>query len=330
MNGLVRWGGGKRHSPSISCIRLVAMLLIISCHICQYYGNELAWWLNVGVQIFFVLSGFLYGNKRIDEPIEWIRKQFVKILPTYYLFIFITVILYLIFSPETLSIKEIAGSIFCVGTLKGIGHLWFVGNILICYLLTPYLDWIFRRNAERKFLSNLKKLIFLAVVFTFTGIYLQSYFRPGHILCYIVGYVLSVTYRDYGDKVIYNTMILSGVVAFVLKSVYAYLKYFKNVEMIGIWSHFHDYSHMVGGVFIMTLLLVLLYKVPQLKIASFSDKYSYEIYIVHQLFILSPLTLMALTNYPVVNIVVTLLSIGISGVVLKIMTRSLLKTIKIA
>ena len=42
-------------------------------------------------------------------------------------------------------------------------------------------------------------------------------------------------------------MILSGVVAFVLKSVYAYLKYFKNVEMIGIWSHFHDYSHMVGG-----------------------------------------------------------------------------------
>lgn len=125
-------------------------------------------------------------------------------------------------------------------------------------------------------------------------------------------------------------MILFGVVAFVLKSVYAYLKYFKNVEMIGIWSHFHDYSHMVGGVFIMTLLLVLLYKVPQLKIASFSDKYSYEIYIVHQLFILSPLTLMALTNYPVVNIVVTLLSIGISGVVLKIMTRSLLKTIKIA
>ncbi|WP_368335686.1 acyltransferase family protein [Phocaeicola dorei] len=104
MNGLVRWG--KRHSPSISCIRLVAMLLIISCHICQYYGNELAWWLNVGVQIFFVLSGFLYGNKRIDEPIEWIRKQFVKILPTYYLFIFITVILYLIFSPETLSITS--------------------------------------------------------------------------------------------------------------------------------------------------------------------------------------------------------------------------------
>lgn len=196
--------------------------------------------------------------------------------------------------------------------------------------MTPYLDWIFRRNAERKFLSNLKELILLAVVFTFAGIYLQFYFRQGHILCYIVGYVLSVTYRDYGDKVIYNTMILSGVVAFVLKSVYAYLKYFKNVEMIGIWSHLHDYFHMGWGLFITTLLLVLLYKVPQLKVVSFSDKYSYEIYIVHQLFILSPLTLMTLTNYLVVNVVVTLLSKGISGIVLKTMTRKLQKTIKIA
>ena len=100
--------------------------------------------------------------------------------------------------------------------------------------------------------------------------------------------------------------------------------------MIGIWSHFHDYSHMVLGLFITTLLLVLLYKVPQQRVVSFSDKYSYEIYIIHQLFILSPLTLMDLTNYLVVNVVVTLLSIGISGIVLKTMTRKLQKTIKIA
>lgn len=123
-------------------------------------------------------------------------------------------------------------------------------------------------------------------------------------------------------------MILSGVVAFVLKSVYAYLKYFKNVEMIGIWSHFHDYSHMVLGLFITTLLVVLLYKVLQLKVLNFSDKYSCKIYIAHQLFMLSPLTLMALTNYLVVNVVVTLLSI--SGIVLKTMIRKLRKTIKIA
>lgn len=210
------------------------MLLIISCHICQYYGCELAWWLNIGVQIFFVLSGFLYGNKSIDDPIKWIRKQFVKILPPYYLFILITIILYLKFCPEVLSIKNIVGSLFCVWPLKGIEHLWFVGNILICYLLTSYLDWIFRRNVERKFLSNLKALILIATFFTFVGIYTGAYFRPGHILCYIVGYVLAVTYWNYGDKVIYITMALSGVAAFALKSVYVYLKYFKNVEMIGL------------------------------------------------------------------------------------------------
>lgn len=39
---------------------------------------------------------------------------------------------------------------------------------------------------------------------------------------------------------------------------------------------------------------------------------------------------MALTNYPVVNVVVILLNIGISDIVLKTMTRRLQKGIKIA
>ena len=105
-----------------------------------------------------------------------------------------------------------------------------------------------------------------------------------------------------------------------------------NISRMWRWLVYGHISMIIltwlGGLFITTLLLVILYKVPQLKIASFSDKYSYEIYIVHQLFILSPLTLMALTNYLVVNIVVTLLSIGISGIVLKTMTKRLQKTIK--
>ena len=55
-------GGGKE--LSVSMIRLLAMLSIIACHFCQYYNSEWAWWLNVGVQVFFIISsGYLYGNK---------------------------------------------------------------------------------------------------------------------------------------------------------------------------------------------------------------------------------------------------------------------------
>lgn len=56
---------------AISAVRLIAMVMIIACHILQYYKLELAWWLNVGVQIFLIISGFLSGIKTINDPIDF-------------------------------------------------------------------------------------------------------------------------------------------------------------------------------------------------------------------------------------------------------------------
>lgn len=61
------------------------MLMIISCHIMQYYDLELAWWFNVGVQIFLCISGFLYGQKSIDNVTDFYNKRLKKILIPYYL-----------------------------------------------------------------------------------------------------------------------------------------------------------------------------------------------------------------------------------------------------
>lgn len=41
---------------SVSLIRLIATIFIITCHIMQYLSIELAWWFNVGVQIFLCMS----------------------------------------------------------------------------------------------------------------------------------------------------------------------------------------------------------------------------------------------------------------------------------
>ena len=51
------------YNGGISLIRFISTIMIVSCHFLQYFNLELAWWLNVGVQIFFIMSGFLYGNK---------------------------------------------------------------------------------------------------------------------------------------------------------------------------------------------------------------------------------------------------------------------------
>ena len=92
-NLLTSTEGGK--NSTISMIRLLAMLSIIACHFCQYYNSEWAWWLNVGVQVFFIISGYLYGSKSIDEPILWLKKRFVKILTPYYIFLTLAIIGYI-------------------------------------------------------------------------------------------------------------------------------------------------------------------------------------------------------------------------------------------
>lgn len=62
-----RGGGVVRDDLGISFCRYIAMNFIVACHVLQYYDNELAWWFNCGVQIFICISGFLYGQRRIDN-----------------------------------------------------------------------------------------------------------------------------------------------------------------------------------------------------------------------------------------------------------------------
>lgn len=65
-SGIVKIGEGGKNN-AISFIRMIAMEMIIICHIMQYYDFVLAWWFNVGVQIFLCISGFLYGQKAIEN-----------------------------------------------------------------------------------------------------------------------------------------------------------------------------------------------------------------------------------------------------------------------
>lgn len=65
-----------QESISLTYIRVFAMFSIILCHLFQTY--HLVGWsdiFNMGVQVFFVMSGFLYGYKQIDNWREWYIKR---------------------------------------------------------------------------------------------------------------------------------------------------------------------------------------------------------------------------------------------------------------
>ena len=51
----------------ISVIRILAMLSIVVCHIFQAQNNQIAFWLNVGVQVFLFMSGYFLLRARASE-----------------------------------------------------------------------------------------------------------------------------------------------------------------------------------------------------------------------------------------------------------------------
>ena len=120
---------------SISGIRLLSLLMIITCHIFQYLKIELAWWFNVGVQVFLCISGFLYGQKKITDTVTFYKHRFKKILIPYYVVFIIAGTLQFFFARSDLDLKCFLGGLFCKTTINGGGHLWFVGTILLCYVL---------------------------------------------------------------------------------------------------------------------------------------------------------------------------------------------------
>lgn len=302
-------------SPTISLIRMLAMLSIIACHFCQYYDNEWAWWLNIGVQVFLILSGYLYGNKDIPDAIGWLKRQFTKILVPYYLFLIPTIIAYFFVAPESLGVSSIIGSLFTVNTIKGIGHLWFISAILFCYIVTPYL-LAYRNYILQTTLTKQICLIFaLFLVVTVVGVWTNSFF-PGNICCYMLGFFISVLVKKYGSKVISFSFLLFILPCIASNAIYIYLKYFKGMEMQGVFSHITSYSHMFLALTIVTLLMILFKNIKYYKVFEWSDSYSYEVYIVHQLFILSPFTLLDLTSNNAINIFITLFVILLGGYLL--------------
>ena len=228
--------------------------------------------------------------------------------------------LYTIASPDSLNIVNVFRSLFAVGTIKGIGHLWFVSAILFCYFVTPYLA-AFRDYISQKIVG--KQLILLLALFcivSIVGVFTNG-FTPGNICCYMLGYFMAVYVKRYGEKVIKISFILSLLPCIVSNAIYIFLKYVNGIDMQGVFSHVTLYSHMFLAFSIVTLLIITFGNIKKRRIYEWSDNYSYEVYIVHQLFILSPFTMLTLTTDVTLNIIIATITIFISGYILGIVNK---------
>lgn len=150
-------GNIKRKDATVSILRVLAMLMIVLCHTIEIYpipyARELGPLLGLGVEVFLLISGYLYGIKTIQNTKQWLLRSYLKIwLPMF----FVAVMWFFIFGIGKYQANPLAVFIYLFD-LQGLGwihealtppqwagvsYCWFLTIIFICYCLVPLLQRI--------------------------------------------------------------------------------------------------------------------------------------------------------------------------------------------
>lgn len=286
-------------SCAISFVRFLAMCSIVTCHLLQVQHNRYCWLFNIGVQVFLAISGYLYGCKKIDKWKEWFKSRFVKLYIPYALFLIVCTPIYFLFAPDNINIKLIIIHLLDLqGILgygiNGLGHLWFMSVIALCYLITPLLQ-------------RIRKYQLLIIVGLLLGLFLNLYslrFFVNLLSClfiYCVCYLFAGMEKD-----------MKKYVMFVLGIMFIW-----SAVSIS-WDNILDYTNplnqmlhiTVGLLIVMSVTYTYKYKYLQFpiygKFLKIIDVFSYDIYITHHIFILGPFSLIMVTPFTLLNVTIIL------------------------
>ena len=130
-------------------IRIFAMMSIVLCHTVAQHDNPYvqmsAQFFNIGVLIFFCLSGFLFGRKGMNtSTCEWYKRRLKRIYIPWLLFVAVLGGVHLVQGHDILTWNWARLVLGIQGTevgVQGAGHTWFITCLLLCYALTPILRY---------------------------------------------------------------------------------------------------------------------------------------------------------------------------------------------
>lgn len=186
----------ESESLSLHLLRICATLFIFLCHAFALAGSWIAQFFNVGVEIFFMLSGYLYANRKINHPLQWIGKRLKKLMIPLDIFLLVVLICHMIsgvaepFWVWIINLLPIKG--WWGEEISGCGHLWFIAHIFICYIFTPLFDWIRSSHPRIHNVFGLSFLILLMLsrLLAFTPVPYSFYAIGGSLFVYCIGYYL--------------------------------------------------------------------------------------------------------------------------------------------
>lgn len=295
----------------ISLFRVFAMFSIIACHIEQSIDHNIAFLLNGGVYGFLLISGMLFGDIIINNTKDFYFERLVRICVPYYYLVLAYIILYLALkiSIDWQIIFNILGLQWFKSGIIHTGHLWYITCILICYMLVP----IYQKIFSNKYFN--KEFFWIAMILIAIICVLISSVIPINILYFYIfflGYVYSKCYRKIQDIVIdryEKSIILIGYVTMLARIIIEFVLHLDFPSLLG------DVVEILFSLAFLNSLRVILSKYQNLEkrilnpggILYHIDTISYEIYLTHHIFILGVLSVIKLTNYMGINVIIALI-----------------------
>jgi peptidoglycan/LPS O-acetylase OafA/YrhL len=305
---------------SLDTLRALAIILVLVCHLISRIGsqNSTAYYFGtLGVEIFFVLSGFLIGGiiiKSFNEEDKfkikkvknfWVRRWF-RTLPNYYLVLIVSIIIYSVYYHSFI-LKDLSnlryfifiqnltnppGSFFSVSWSLAVEE-WF-------YLLFPLILLVTSKFVKDKYktlisavsifiLSIIILKIVIALSFTNLGFSSFQYMMPLRLDSIGFGILIAIIYsyrKELWDKHKIKLFVI-GSILFISTSLYYYLVVLAENEGIIARIFFFDILSLS-----IAMLFPFLYSLKRFKNKFISrlivhiSLTSYSIYLVHLIIIL--------------------------------------------
>lgn len=258
----------EQESICIRYLRALSCCLIVLCHYCQSFGNDWAFILNIGVQFFFLISGFLYGKRIVTDWGKWWKRKLQTFIIPSVLFCLLILIYvsimygnvhwwhYIMYSTLT--------HVVLSDEISQLAHLWFLSAILLCYIITPVLQWLQKWSEI--------VLAVLVVVSTVEYLFIQYHlFHYSWFFLYSFGYFLANS-----NKIRLYALISIGVL-FPIVWYFDLREYaFEQIPC--------RVSHDFGAISIFSIIIFsckIFRKTNIPKWISVLDRYSFYIYLVH-------------------------------------------------
>jgi len=186
-------GPAQSHVPALTGLRAIAALLVVGTHaafatgaLTHGYLGAIYARLEIGVSIFFALSGFLLfrpwvsaaaSSSQAPNVARYTRHRFRRIMPAYVVAVLATFAIYTVFTPgpnpgqtwlgllRYLTLTQIYTDNFLVTYLHpGLSQMWSLAVEVSFYAVLPVLAFLLLRSAKWRPAVTLTRLAALAAV----------------------------------------------------------------------------------------------------------------------------------------------------------------------